>query len=221
MVERGVEMAGRKDKRLSMNLIYRALPRVVARPSSATVRPFVVWLTMLIFASHAVPTPLALASAPIKSTNPRSSGNVRRVRPMQGPSLDSISPTAGEQSETLTVTLNGTGTIWNQANTTVSFGDGISVGGAASGTFWPVTVVNDTTITAQVTVSATAALNPRTVQATTARPDSNGGPVTVTLADAFAVNPSTALGSTAWTVTTIAGTAGTAGFADGPASQAQ
>ncbi len=129
--------------------------------------------------------------------------------------LASIDVTSGAQASMATVTLHGTNTSWLAGYATASFGSGISVGGAAEGEPGPVTVIDETTATATITVATAAALGPRTVTA-----HSQGGE-TVSLVDGFTVRPTPAFSPSTMTVGTLAGTAGVAGFADGPAATAQ
>ncbi len=79
------------------------------------------------------------------------------------PRILSLSADSGAPGQARTVTIVTRYTNFSTGATQVSFGPGISVGGAAAGAFGPVTVVNATTATAQITVSSTAALGPRTV----------------------------------------------------------
>ena len=117
-----------------------------------------------------------------------------------------VSPSSGNQGQTMVVNLTGTGTNWVAGQTTVSFGGEIN-------TDW-VNVTSTTTATAQVTISATAALGPRNVTTTT-------GAEVVTAVDSFAVNAVTPPGTASSAVSTLAGSAGSAGFADGSGATAR
>jgi RHS repeat-associated protein len=137
-----------------------------------------------------------------------------------GGTMESLSPTRATQGQSLAVTLKGINTHWVDGNTKASFGGEVTVGGAAAGDFGPVQVIDANTATAQVSVSPTAALAPRSVQMSTTvfSPDEVE---TETLIDGFTVVSATPPGAAASAVTTIAGLAGTPGFADGAAGVAR
>jgi hypothetical protein len=79
------------------------------------------------------------------------------------PSVRVISPNTVQPTQSENVTVTGAFTTWVNGTTKANFGPGISVGGAAAGTFGPVTVSSATSLTASlVTSGATAGL--RTVQ---------------------------------------------------------
>jgi hypothetical protein len=80
-------------------------------------------------------------------------------RALKSLSVNAAAPGASN----VAVQLQGTATAWVNGKTVASFGPGISVGGAASGTAGPVTVTSSTTATAVVSVDAAAALSTRTV----------------------------------------------------------
>jgi RHS repeat-associated protein len=143
------------------------------------------------------------------------------VRDVLPASLASIAPTRATQGQSLAVTLQGQNTHWVQGQTRASFGPEVSVNGAAAGELGNVTVTSFTTAIAQVSVSATAALSPRTVKVVTPNVPINLIEETVSLTDAFTVVATSPPGPTSTNVTTIAGLAGVQGFADGPASQAR
>ncbi|MEP7339810.1 MAG: IPT/TIG domain-containing protein, partial [Acidobacteriota bacterium] len=117
-----------------------------------------------------------------------------------------VSPTSGTQSQTLNATLTGTGTNWVNGQTTASFGGEITVNS--------VTVSSATSATANITISSTAALGPRTVTTTT-------GSEVVSGVDIFTVSAITPPGSSSSTVSTLAGSAGNPGFADGTGATAR
>jgi YD repeat-containing protein len=96
----------------------------------------------------------------------------------------------------------------------------VSVGGGPLGDFGPVQVLDANTATAQLSVLATAALAPRTVQVSTTvfAPDEVE---TETLINGFTVVSATPPGSASSTVTTLAGFAGAPGFVDGAANTAR
>lgn len=132
--------------------------------------------------------------------------------------LAAIAPTRAVQGQTLNVTLRGINTHWVAGQTGASFGGEVSVGGAPAGEPGPIQVIDATTATAQVEVSSTAALAPRTVRVVTTIVPPDDVAVE-TLIDGFTVGATTAPGASSGNVTTLAGLAGTPGFADGPASQ--
>ncbi len=134
--------------------------------------------------------------------------------------LESVEPSSAFQGQTLNVTLHGHSTSWVAGQTRASLGGEVSVGGVAPGELGPVTVINATTAEALVTVQPTAALAPRAALVMTDPQAGNPGQ-TVALADAFKVEAATPPGASEAAVTTIAGIGGVAGFADGPAFQAQ
>jgi len=136
------------------------------------------------------------------------------------PALDSVAPVRTTQGQSLNVTLHGTNTHWTTGQTRASFGGEIAVGGAASGELGPVTVTSATTATAAIVVSATAALEPRTVRVVTTM--TGGAPdESLTLTESFTVDAVTSPGAASTTVSTIAGAVGDAGFSDGNGSQAR
>ncbi|HYG82458.1 MAG TPA: IPT/TIG domain-containing protein, partial [Pyrinomonadaceae bacterium] len=132
--------------------------------------------------------------------------------------LTSVAPARATQGQTLSVTLHGSNTHWVAGQTLASLGGEVSVGGAAAGQLGPVTVTDSNTAVAEVTVSPTAALEPRAARVVT---QLGGQEESVALANAFTVDAATVPGSNASQVTTVAGGAGLQGFADGPASQAR
>jgi len=71
--------------------------------------------------------------------------------------LSSITPNSARMGQSPVVTINGVFTSFAQGVTQANFGAGISVGGAAEGTFGPVTVTGPTTATAQLAINAAAA----------------------------------------------------------------
>ncbi|HWW81735.1 MAG TPA: hypothetical protein VNY82_19195, partial [Steroidobacteraceae bacterium] len=134
--------------------------------------------------------------------------------------LQSISPASAKQGQSLTVTLQGLNTHWQQGQTMASFGGEVSVGGAAPGTAGPIAVTSNTAATANVVVSATAALAPRTVLVKTPVASFSDGE-SESLINGFIVSAVNPPGSTSSAVTTIAGAGGTPGLADGAGSAAR
>jgi RHS repeat-associated protein len=135
-------------------------------------------------------------------------------------SLSSLDPARAVQGQTLNVTLHGHNTRWAAGQTRASFGGEVVVGGASPGEPGSVTVLDQVTAVAQVSVSPTAALAPRNVVVSTLIAGESRTEIEI-LADSFTVEAVTPPGAAAATVTTLAGVGGTAGFADGVASQAQ
>lgn len=135
-------------------------------------------------------------------------------------SLDSATPARATQAQSLSVTLRGSNTHWTQGQTRASLGEEVSVGGAAQGEPGPVTVTSATTAVAELVVSPTAALAPRAARVVTTLPGGAGNE-SVSLANALTVVASSAPGSSASAVTTLAGVAGSPGFADGASKQAR
>lgn len=78
-------------------------------------------------------------------------------------SIASISPNSGQAGQSLSVTITGLFTNFVQGTTQASFGAGISVGGAAEGSFGPVTVSSATSAVAQLAIDASAVAGSRTV----------------------------------------------------------
>ncbi len=83
------------------------------------------------------------------------------------PAIAQINPNIGTPGNNVTVTITGLYTNWVNGTTVANFGPGISVGGAAAGTSGPVTVNSPTSLTAQLSILASAALGPVTVTTTT------------------------------------------------------
>jgi RHS repeat-associated protein len=136
------------------------------------------------------------------------------------PALEAIGTGRSVQGQRLQVTLQGSNTNWLQGQTRASFGGEMSVGGAPAGEFGLVAVTSPTTAVADVTIAPTAALSPRTVVVTTSAQGGGQGE-TVSLSNAFKVAAATPPGAANNVVTTIAGQAGTADFADGAGAVAR
>jgi hypothetical protein len=117
-----------------------------------------------------------------------------------------VSPTSGNQGQSLTVSLTGTGTNWAQGQTVASFGGEITVNS--------LTINSATSATAQIAISQTAALAPRTITMTT-------GAEVVSAADAFTVAAAMPPGFASSTVSTLAGAGNTPGFTDGTGAAAR
>lgn len=83
------------------------------------------------------------------------------------PRLVTVGPDSGVPGQSRTVSITGQFTHFVAGQTKASFGAGVSVGGAAPGAPGPVTVVNATTATAEVTVASGATLGARTVTVAT------------------------------------------------------
>ncbi|HEX8290963.1 MAG TPA: IPT/TIG domain-containing protein, partial [Pyrinomonadaceae bacterium] len=143
-----------------------------------------------------------------------------RAAELPPPSLESVGTSRAVQGQTLQVALQGKNTNWAQGQTRASFGGEVSVGGAPNGEPGLVTVTSPTTAIADVKVSPTAALAPRAVRVTTP-PQGTGQPETVQLPNAFAVAAATPPGASTTAVSTVAGQAGSADFADGAGAAAR
>jgi len=137
---------------------------------------------------------------------------ITATRSANQPELVSVAPARTTQGQVLSVTLQGANTHWVQGQTRVSLGGEVGVGGAGYGEPGLVNVVNPTTAIASVVVSPTAALEPRTAQAST--PLAGGAFETVSLSASFTIDAVTPPGASFANVTTIAGSA-TPGYADG------
>ena len=134
--------------------------------------------------------------------------------------LDTVMPNRVTAGQTVTVTMRGINTHWIAGQTRASFGGEISVGGAAQGDFGIINIADSMTATAQVTISAAAALAPRSIRVQT--PIVGASEVQQeNLPGVFFVVAATTPGSASSTVSTVAGGAGLPGFADGPASTAR
>jgi hypothetical protein len=93
-----------------------------------------------------------------------------------GPAVLGVTPNAGQQGQTISVTITGTATHFAQGTSTVNFGPGINVGG--------VTVNSPTSITLNLSIDPTAVVGGRTVQVVT------GGEVAI-IPNGFTVNAGT------------------------------
>ena len=134
--------------------------------------------------------------------------------------LDSINPISAAQGQMLNITLRGHNTHWTAGHTRASFGDEVSVGGAAAGELGPVVVIDQNTAIAQVSVMGTAALAPRTVRVATSTPSFDEDETDL-LVNGFSVISGSPLGDSSATVSTLAGIGGAAGFSDGGPLQAR
>jgi len=89
------------------------------------------------------------------------------------PAITIINPNVGAPNATVTVTITGTSTNFTANNTVASFGNAISVGGAAEGAFGPVAVTSPTSATATLTIDQAATLASRNVIVQTALPNNS------------------------------------------------
>jgi hypothetical protein len=80
-----------------------------------------------------------------------------------GPQAVTLLPASAQVGKTVTVNINGQFTSFIKKVTRARFGDGVSVGGAAAGDFGPVSVIDKTHATAEVTVAVAAAQGLRSV----------------------------------------------------------
>jgi uncharacterized protein (TIGR03437 family) len=110
---------------------------------------------------------------------------VRAVPTNSNASLLSINPNSGAAGQVVTAVISGSNTTFLQGQTTISLGDGISVGGAPEGLPGPPTVGSATSATVVLTIDPAAALGTRTVSETT-------GAQTLTLSGAFNVTAAAA-----------------------------
>jgi pimeloyl-ACP methyl ester carboxylesterase len=116
----------------------------------------------------AVPTPYQVSVTGTTSTGASFvSGNPAALTINPGASILSVSPSTGQQGQTLTVTITGQYTNFVQGSTSANFGAGISVGGATAGQPGTVTVSSPTTATAQITIAANATPGAQTVAVAT------------------------------------------------------
>ena len=83
------------------------------------------------------------------------------------PLILTVTPDTGNAGLSLLVTITGANTHFVQGTTQASFGPGVSVGGAASGAFGPVTVNSLSSATAEVSIDASAATGSQTVTVVT------------------------------------------------------
>ncbi len=136
------------------------------------------------------------------------------------PTLASVTPGRATQGQTLNVTFHGSNTHWVAGQTRASLGGEVAVGGSPFAELGSVTVVDALTAVATVTVSPTAALDPRAAKVVTPAQGAVSEE-SVTLADSFIVDAATPPGASSSNVSTIAGGAGLAGFADGAGAAAR
>ncbi len=137
---------------------------------------FLVPGTINVSASTAYAVTIAGSTSTGTTFSSSNSANLNVVSPL----LASLSPTSGSLGETLTVVLTGKNTTFVQGTTQVTFGAGISVGGAAEGAYGPVTVTSATKATATIAIDDAAAVGAQTVTAVT-------GSQTVSLANGFTI----------------------------------
>jgi hypothetical protein len=89
------------------------------------------------------------------------------VQASTGPTIVSVSPNSGLQSQNLSVVITGHNTNFVQGITVARFGPSVMVGGGIAGNFGPVAVTSATTATAQITILGSALPGFRTVTAQT------------------------------------------------------
>lgn len=97
-------------------------------------------------------------------------------------SIVAVSPITGKAGQALSVTISGVGTNFVQGSTSATFGAGISVGGAAPGSFGPVTVTTPSTAIANLMIDASATPISQTIAVST------GDPQTSPLQNGFTVS---------------------------------
>src|SRR6266446_7938584 len=93
-----------------------------------------------------------------------------------------VSPDRGRQNETLTVTITGQNTHFQNGITEAKFGDDISVGGEDAGRFGPVVVSSPTRATVQIRIESDADAGERKIAVRTRQER-------LTLRDSFTVLP--------------------------------
>lgn len=73
-------------------------------------------------------------------------------------SISQVNPNGGSVGQSVSVTITGSFTNFVQGSTKARFGPDIAVGGAAQGTFGPVTVTSATSATANLVISGIASI---------------------------------------------------------------
>ena len=138
--------------------------------SLATIAGPVMRVTFLIPASITVSSPTAYQVS-ISGTNAGgvafSSGNSASLTIDPAPQILSVSPTFGTTGQTVSVTVTAQFTNFTPGVTQVSFGPGISVGGAPEGAFGPVTVNSLTSFTASLSIDPAASQRTQTFSVST------------------------------------------------------
>ena len=125
-------------------------------------------------------TPYQVSIAGTTSTGTAFQSSNSSTLNVVSPLLTAVSPTSGSLGETLSVVITGNHTTFVQGSTQVSFGPGISVGGAAEGAYGPVTVTSATKATASIFIDNAATVGTQTVTAVT-------GTQTVSLVNGFTI----------------------------------
>jgi uncharacterized protein (TIGR03437 family) len=138
---------------------------------------------------------------------------IRTLPTNSNASLVSINPSSGAAGQALTAVLTGSNTTFLQGQTTISLGDGISVGAAPEGLPGPPTVGSATSATVVLTIDPAAAAGTRTVSETT-------GTQTLTLSSAFNVTSAPAPMGPLAVLSTVPASSGT-GVSTLPAIQIQ
>ena len=111
-----------------------------------------------------VPTPYAVSISGTTTTgNAFASSNTAALTINPAASIQSVTPNTGTPGQSLTVTITGSFTNFLQGSTVANFGPGISIAAQSSGVLSPVTVVNATTATAQVSIDSSTIPGSRTV----------------------------------------------------------
>ena len=128
-------------------------------------------------------TPVQITIGGVVSNSPTMA--VQAVPTNSNASLVSINPSSGAAGQVLTAVLTGSNTTFLQGQTTISLGDGISVGAAPEGLPGPPTVGSATSATVVLTIDPATAPGTRTVSETT-------GTQTLTLSGAFNVTAAAA-----------------------------
>ncbi len=135
------------------------------------------------------------------------------------PTLYTATPFSGKQGQTLTVTIAGAFTSFQQGATIASFGPDISVGGGATGAAGPVTVTSAISATAQLVIAPKAAVGLRTLSVSTGAQQESLAGAFLVLAPIIGKPPIVAItspteGSTVTTLTNVTGTAASSNLAN-------
>jgi len=81
----------------------------------------------------------------------------------QAASLESASPSSGQQDQVIHLLIEGQFTHFVKGTTAASLGAGVSIGGSVAGTFGPVSVISPTSAIADIVIGSAALLGPRTL----------------------------------------------------------
>ncbi len=164
---------------------------VAVSGAGVTVSGITVTNNTTVTATFTIAATAGLTARNVTITTSGGSSTLNAAFTVVGPSLSSISPNAGRRGTTVPVTLTGVGLTGATA---------VNVSGAgvtASG----VTVVNDTTVTASFTITATAGLTARNVTVVAPIGTTNAVTFTVSAPTLTSVSPNTGVRGTSVPVT--------------------